>query len=543
MTPPIRPRPTNNPLAQVPPPPPPGAKPVEPIEINPDSPLLKLLKQENRTPSHILTLKPPADAEKKVTPVDVQKADQAFRQAEVHAKRGRIDEAFKSLEKAYVLNPNDEKIAAALSEVLAVGGQPLIAHGVMSEFLERHPDSYIMRTGRINLSQALVGQIQSIAPQADDKERAELAKQADFLLTLSAVDQAMVFYSEAASVREKLASFEKDSQKVHGADLATKAAVLQNLQGQGQALLELAKLPALQGPEGAEIVKELKALGTETTDVVIRFAEGDSDPQVKEQVLPLKANKALALGQTDSALELYEDYRNLECKKLGGGDAEKGLSSLREKFAKAETLSKENKIEEAHLLVKDIPPGLLLAHDLLEKVQGEKLLRTNLAAIKVWRDEVNSTYEIKRANSSDGAWDLLWGNQTDRQKVDVDQTKELNLISEVKGRLTTGKNKTILEALKDIYEHDSDPEMKDSALLMMAKTGMNPFFTTSAGRLVNFASSTSPSSEDGAKLLDAAKELAGGDDEKKKIAAVLYGAIAMNSRDSSQRDAAKKAIQ
>lgn len=539
----VRPRSNNVPGNQpLPPPSPAGDKPIDPIEIKTDSPLLKLLQLDNRTPSHILTLKAPADKEKKVTPVDIQKADQAYRQAEVHAKRGRIKEAYQALEKAYVLNPNDEKIAMALSEVLAIGGQALVAHGLMTEFLERHPESSNMRSGRINLSQALVGHIQSIAPQADEAERKELAEKAQFFLTLSAVDQAMIFYAEADQVREKLKSFENQGDKVHGADLATKASVLQNLQGQGQSLLELATLPALQGPEGAEIVKTLKALGTETTDAVIRFAEADSDPQVKEQVLPLKANKAMALGETEKALDLYQSYRESECKKLGGGDFDKGLSILREKFGKAEALGKENKLEEAAKELDGIPQGLLLAHDLLEKVQGEKTLRANLAACKVWRDEVTSTYEARRAKASDGAWDLLWGNQTDRQKVDVDETKETNLISEVQGRLRTGKNKTIIEALKDIYNTDPDPEMKESALLWIAKSGGSPFLSSPAGRLVSYVSSSSPSSEDGAKLLKDANELAGGDEDGKKTAALLYSAVALNSHDASQRDEARKAI-
>ncbi len=543
MTPIVRQRRVNS--YDAPPPPPPSrgqGAPIQPIEIKSDSPLVKLVQSTGRTPTHPLTAKASAEP-KKVTPVDVQKAKQAFRQAEVHAKRGRLQETFEALQKAYLLNPESEETAAALSEILTVGGQAGLAHNLLSEFLERHPESLTIRVGRLNLSKLLIPQYQMMAAKSPEQEK-EFLENAQKLIAITQIDQALIFQAQAPSIRKELEALEKNSDKFHGLDLEKKTAVLDQLQMQAEAINALAASPVLAGPEGAEIVKELKAVGKQTSDALLRFAEADSDPTIKREVPLLKANQALNEGRLDDALGFYETYRETECKALGNGDSSKGLETLKGKYQLAVAYFKVGNPAEAEKALEDIPPNLAMAHKFIEDASTAKLLRSNLAVLAACRDEITESAKAQRENigALDQTWDRLWRpEETEEDKIQKQETKRLNLVSAVKARLETGKNKTIFEALKEIQD-GSDAELKETALEVLATSGMLPFGTSRAGRLAAYGATAYPDKEKGAELLEDAKKLAEGDDEQKKAAAGIYQMVYLLSRDAGQKEEARKAL-
>ncbi|HKY64040.1 MAG TPA: hypothetical protein VJR29_11530, partial [bacterium] len=144
----------------------------------------------------------------------------------------------------------------------------------------------------------------------------------------------------------------------------------------------------------------------------------------------------------------------------------------------------------------------------------------------------------------DNAWDKIWRPEvTEADKILKSETIRLNLVSAVRARLESGKFKTIMEALKDVYA-GSDAELKDAALEVMATSGLvMPFGSSRAGRLAAFGSSTQPDAESSAALLKDAKELSDGSDEQKKAAAGIYRMVHLLSRDASHKEEARQALE
>ncbi|HKY64261.1 MAG TPA: hypothetical protein VJR29_12670, partial [bacterium] len=452
MTPNVRYRPGQKIQPAPPPPPAPspneGKAPGPVLKITDDSPLVKLLQSSGRTPTHPLTAKA-APALKKVTPVDVQKSEQAFRQAKIHAERGRLEETFKSLEKAYLLNPDSEKAALALSEILTVGGNPEFAHNLLGEFLGRHPESLPIRHGRLSLSRMLLAQLinevggwEVLTPE-DVTRRKEGIEKIAAALNID-IDQALIFRAQAPALREQLKEFESKSTEIHAMDFEAKAEILDQLQSASDQLQALAASPRLADAEGQMIAAELKTLGKEISDKLLRFAESDSNPQIHSQVPLSKANQAIAEGRLDDALAYFETYRDAGCKELGNGDSEKGISILREKFQSAEAHFKNNNEAEAEKAVEGISRNLLLAHKFIEEAGAAKLRQANLAALAAWREEIIAEAQSQRENvgALDNAWDKIWRPEvTEADKILKSETIRLNLVSAVRARLESGKFK------------------------------------------------------------------------------------------------------
>jgi tetratricopeptide (TPR) repeat protein len=542
----VRQRPIQNPGAQPPPPPPAVHVPAgESFEIQSNSPLIALLQDNGRTPTHPLTAKGAAKA-KEVTAVDVQKAETAYRQAEVFNKKGKISETFKALEKAYLLNPNSEKIVGTLSQLLVAGGQPMLAYALLSDYLERFPDSVPLRLGRSQVGQMLLPFMKQAAAKADPKDQKEMLEQTEHVALLSLTDQAIAIHSNAGKARATLQEFKSISGDLHKKSLEEKSAILLNLNSQADSFLNLSKLPTLSGTEGEAISKELKALGDEVTNLVIEFAEQDSDPQLKDQVLLLKGNKALAAGDLDTASANFEAYRKKECEKLGGGDADKGLTELKSKFALAKRLDKEGNVEEAAKTVEGIPAPLLIAHDFLENLNKQKLRTANLMALDAMRENIASS--AKAARDEVGGvghfFDVMWsGDPTEFDEIQSKEFKKQNVISAVYTRIVNGKFDTVNEALKDIYENGAADE-KDAALELLASSGTElPFGPVGPGRFAHYGSSTKPDTAEGKEILAQADEWAKSDDVNlKEAAAGLYVMVHTLSQDAGQRAEAKKSF-
>jgi hypothetical protein len=522
----------------------PAAAENKPAETAPSivaNPLLQKLKPSGKSPSHPLTAQPPKSVASvpPVSAADAKRAEKLLKDGIDLAKKNKLEPAFKAFQKAYKLDPNNERTARSVAKVLNLAGQPLEALMVCGEFLARFPGSQVVRAMRAAIGEAILPEMQRMLSSAPKEKQAKIAQTAQEVLWMTLTDQAILTKSEAPKLREELQALESGLGQAHGKPTPTKLGALAQLQAQAENLFTLANLPFLPPQEAEAIQKELRSLGIATLATAARFAAADSDPEVRSQAKLFEAYQAMAEGKNDAALAAFETVRSEGFKQLGGGDAAKGEALLREKFAKALKASQEKKPEDAKKALEGLPTALLTAHDFLESAESQKLVPANLGILKAWEERVDKEHTAKSADANGFfgkigfAWDTLWGNPTNLDLIAKDSAAEKELIGKVRERLQKGESKTILEALQALAE--TGPEgVKARAKLVheQVKAGQFDSGPILVGRLIRYASTAKPEDKVGAEILDEASKPS--DQISNESSATLYGVVGLLSRNPDQ---------
>lgn len=531
-------------LHQLPPAPPPPApkgvnKPADaatPIVANP---LLQKLQPSGKSPSHPLTANPPKSvaAVPPVSPANAKQAEKLLKEGVELAKKNKLEPAFKAFQKAYQLDPNNERTARSLGKILNLVGQRFDGLMICSEFLGRFPGSLLVRTMRAAIGEAMLPELQAMLSKAPKEKQAQISQMANEVLLVTLTDQAILAKAKAPELRTALQALEGELGQAHAKPVAAKLEVLSMLQTQAEEMFTLANLPSLPPQEADGIQKELRSLGLASLAVAARFAAADSNPEIRSQAKLFEAYQALAEGKVDAALGAFEAVRREGCQGIGGGDAAKGEALLREKFAKARKAAQENKPEEAQKTLEGLPMALLTAHDFLESADNQKLIPANLVILKAWEERVDKEHTAKSADANGfcgqivQAWDTFWGNPTSLELIAKDAAAEKELIGKVRERLEKGESRTILEALETLAATGADPVKARAKLAYdQVKAGQFDSGTIMVGRLIRYASTAKPEDKAGDEILTEASN----EKVSKESSASLYGVVGLLSRNTEQ---------
>ena len=521
-----------------PPPPPPSndgkqaSHPPAPIVANP---LLQKIQPSGKSPTHPLTAQPPKKvaAIPQVSAADAKKAEKLLKQGVELAKKQKLEPAFKAFQKAYQLDPNNERTARSLGKVLLLGGHPLDGLEVLSEFLGRFPESQIVRVMRVSIGEAILPEMQaalSSAPkdqQAKDQQ-AQIAQAAQEILLMTLSDQAHLAKAQAPQLRESLQALESELGQAHGKPKEAKLAALAGLQSQAEQMFTLSNFQP-----------ELRPLGIACLGLAARFAKADSDGEIRSQAKIFEAYQALAEGKNDAAIAAFEAARTEGFQQLGGGDAAKGETLLRQKYGQARKAVQENKPEEAKKALEGLPTALLTAFEFMEDIESRQLIPVNLGVLKAWEDRVNQEHRAKSADANGfcgqfGQFiDMLWGDPTSLDLIAKEAAAEQELIGMVRERLQKGESKTILEALQSLAETGPD-KVKARAKLAYDQTKAGQFDggPIKVGRLIRYASNAKPEDKVGTEILTEAAALS--EQSSDASSATLYAVVRLLSRNPDQ---------
>lgn len=494
------------------------------------NPLLQKLQPSGKSPSHPLTAQAPKSvtAIPPVSAADAKRAEKLLKEGIDLAKKNKLEPAFKAFQKAYKLDPNNEKTARSVAKVLNLAGQPLEGLMVCSEFLARFPGSQLVRGMRAAIGEAVLPELQSMFSRAPKEKQAQIAQTAQDVALMTLSDQALLAKSQAPKLREALQALESELSQAHDKPVQAKLEILGQLQAQAEQMFTLGNLEP-----------ELRSLGIASLAVAARFAAADANSEIRSQAKLFEAYQAMAEGKNEAAITAFEAVRSEGFKQVGGGDAVKGEASLREKFAKARKAVQENKPEEAKKALEGLPMALLTAHDFLESAESQKLVPANLGILKAWEERVDQEHTAKSADANGfwgkvgQAWDALCGSPNNLDRIAKESASEKELIGKVRERLQKGESKTILEALQALAETGPESvKARAKQVHEQVKAGQFDSGTILVGRLIRYASTSKPEDKVGAEILDEASKPS--DQISNESSATLYGVVGLLSRNAEQ---------
>lgn len=403
---------------------------------------------------------------------------------------------------------------------------------------------------RSNLNGILLQNFQQMAPKVPEAKRPEFMQMVQSLILETTMDQASLTAHNLERTLDDLKGKEKELEAFHGKSKEEKEAACQMLLGMAMNTLDIAQLPQID-PEDAKLVPEkLGIVSKEIMGVLARFAAADSDPALKRLAPLFQAYQYLLDGKSAEAEASFRTVRDDGLKLLGDGDAAKGEQALKEKIAKATLALQANDPATAQQIIQgELPPGLADAYMFLKPMEDQRKRTLNLRAVGAWEEQIHSRYdEAKKNVSSIGkVWDGVWGNKNSVDKLSEKETAEINVVSAVRGRISTGKCSTIEEALKDIVATETDQEIKDgaAAALGLATAGLDSGMMP-LSRLMKLSSGTTIDDSTAGTMMSLGKTM-DNIHAFPKLRAFLFTAVQTNSTDMSKRAEAeiglKKALE
>jgi len=444
----------------------------------------EIIQTTGRVPTHPLTAQPPKpDAPKKeVSPQAVKKAESFDKKAQEYLDKKNYKKALAYYKMALDQNPNDGAAQLGRAKMEHATGDLLAAHDHYTDLLAADPSSQEVKALRSNVDQIILQNFQQMAPRVPKEKQAEFMKMAQTLLLESTMDRASLLAHNADQELEGLKSKEKMLAEFHGKSKQEKEAACQTLLGIAMDTLDIAQLPPLDPKDATLIPEKLGAISKEVLGVLARFAAADEDPALKRLAPLFAAYQALLDGNNKDAETAFRTVREDGMKLLGNGDAEKGEKLLKEKIEKANKAIQENDPATAEkIFQEELPPGLADAYLFLQQIDAARTQSLSLFAVDAWEEQIYSRYDGLKKDakgfwSKPGlVWDGVWGNKNNIDKLDEKMRGEINVVSAVRGRLSTGRCANIEEALKDVVATESG-DLKDgaAAALGMAKAGIDP---------------------------------------------------------------------
>lgn len=509
-----------------------------------------ILKKSGRVPTHPLTAKTPQGETpaKEVTPADAKKANSFRLKGDEHFKKENFKKALAYYEMARKANPGDAQILLSLAKAEHATGNLLHAHDHYNELLASDPSQLVVRALRSDANQAILMQMQRMAPKIKPEQQAEFIKMGQMLTLEMAADRATLLAHNADKELEGLKGMEQTLATLHGKPKADKERACQALLAMAMDTLDLAQLPA-QDPKDAELIPEKLGLMTkEIFGVLARFAKADPDPALQRLAPLFEGYQALLEGNTEAAMKSFEVVREEGLKVLGEGDAEKGEKILQERMEKAaKALAANDPAGAEKIYQEEIPPGLADAYIYLKQFEAQKTRMVSLVATAAWEEDVNARH-AEGAKKANGFWsmfgefvDVVGGDPTEQDKLAIAARKELNLVHAVRDRLALGKANTLEEALKDV-EATETGELKDQATAQLDQIakGEDPGILP-LSKVVELTKKPKMSSDAAGTLMSFADSMGtfGG---RPKMRTLLYAAVQSFSKDKEHQDRAASAL-
>ncbi|MCE9623844.1 MAG: hypothetical protein K8R69_00080 [Deltaproteobacteria bacterium] len=507
-----------------------------------------VLKKTGRVPTHPLTAKPEEKSppSQEVTPQEARRAESFRIKGDQYFKKEDYKKALGYFVRAHKTNPGDARITLRLAKAEHALGGFFEAHDHYNEYLAYVPDSIEAHTLRLNVNQFILGRMKEMAAKIPKEQQAEFVKTGQALTLETSMDRAFLLARSTDQQIEGLRELEKKVGGLHGKSRAEKEKFYQGLMGLATETLALADLPPFN-PKDAELIpKELGRLVQAVFGVLSRFAGGDSDPALKRLAPLFDAYSALSDGRMDDAVVGFELVRGSGLALLGEGDEEKGEALLKEKLEKVAKLVAEKKPEEAEkILQEEIPPGLADAYGFLREIEVTKLRAVSLASLQPWEDAINARHAAQ-AKEEDGfvgkmgqAWDIAFSHPTKLDLLSKEAGRDLALVAAVRQRLTGGKAITLKEALEDVVAKESG-DLKDRAksALDRAAIGSDPGTRFPLNQIIRYTGNPTADPDAAAKLMTTAASMG----DAPTLAAILFAAVRVHSKDKSQRNAAEEGL-
>ncbi|MFO1463098.1 MAG: hypothetical protein U1F66_04930 [bacterium] len=327
--------------------------------------------------------------------------------------------------------------------------------------LEKNPKDVSLLKLRLEANQLYLAKLDP-AKDADAAKavQAELGK-----------DGAMLLALDAKAEKEKLAGLEKLLEGLHEGDVdkaRTIAAIAGAKPDQVGGISKQDAIAAVEGlaynyltlaeqsyadPKDSELVRgELNGLAVECFQVLKRYAEKDSDPEVQRMAKVYEASALFAQGKIDEAAELLKPIRKLP-----------------------------------------------QAGRILKAIENGQARLINASAVEAW-ELYNKDMENAETDSAKG-----WASRTSVASVQEKWAKEKAITAAVKEKIKNGEASTISEALKLLSETASG-DVKERAQYYLS-TACRANGTGPIGDLIAYASTNPPSASDAALILQKAFDI------------------------------------
>ena len=517
---------------------PPGSATSQPVQLPPGAPILP-----GQVPGAVNP--PPADANKgpdsfgaanpkapdakgpaqnplfgKFDPkkVNPENSKKLLAEGDKFIKSKQFEKAFKSYLKAFEADPKNEKLPLKLAAAAYNAKDPITAHEFVGIYLEMKPEDSQRRMMRVKLDTEILGAVKASAGKIkSDQEKAQATELVMGLITEMNMDQSLLLAYDGDKQLAELKKSEPELAKLHSQPIEKRKAVLAGMLQQINMLNSSLQMP-YPTKEQAQMVKEkVTALLAELFGVAERFSKADSDEGIKKMGSTFEAYHLLAQGNIKDAVTPMETVRSEGFKSLGNGDEAKGkerFDKIRDEVRKA---MKEGRGKDIPELIKDIPFGLDDANALLTAVETDKLRRTNLAALRIWKDRVHEDWTLARADADNSTftgsvgaawrghwikgitgWNVsVWGdNKTRYDDINEKTSFEEDLVSAVESRINKGEATTVLDALK-LVRDKGDPRFKDRATDIIDHLDRDH-----VGLVIKYASQVTPDPKVEKALLD-----------------------------------------
>jgi len=287
--------------------------------------------------------------------------------------------------------------------------------------------------------------------KAPDKEKQALGALLMQLEQQSQLDQAFFL---AANSKEIIKSMKETLKQAKGSQGEIKQRVLNEILNLGQETLSLTQISFPDERDQKFFNSRLLPIAKTSFYQLAQFAEADEDKNVKKFAKVFKAYYYMAKGDTGAALQTFKEITHVGYAKLGEGDVKKGKEKFSQLTQEAEKLAQAGKMEEAKKILRDLDPGMVDAHEFLQRIESARMTRIQgfkdlgEGDVGKGRAKVNSIMaEVKKIESEGQALMSEFKKLVAEKKEDEAKKK----LEEIQKKMTEGE-KLLKELPKGFVE-------------------------------------------------------------------------------------------
>lgn len=475
---------------------------------------------------------------------DPEAANKILTDADKMYKAKNHKKAFELYQKAFAADPKNGQVVLRLARLAFEMQDPISAHDYISFYIDTNPDDWKKRGVRLQVNEFILQAMEANFKSLKDNEKAEAQQIVQQCVYETLLDNAIVLANTSSEQIEGLKKNEKEMEGLHKGKQEDKLKVLGAINANIQKMTQMIAIAQTDPKNGPKVRTELTKIASEAYGLLFRFANADEDPEIKKLAPSFEASYLLAQGKVDEAQRPLQTVRSEGYKKLGDGDEAKGREKLLKLIADAKKLMEEKKPEEAQKLFADVSPVFYEAHVLLERIEGEHLLRANQAVMEIWKKETRDKWNKKRDDANSGfafvggsisaAFRGIVGDgKTTFDDINEEIGKEEDLHHAVMKRLNSGSATTIKAALEDIKAKESGA-LKDSATELLASSSV-------VNSLITYTSTTKTDAASERAILSTVKTMGvfGGSADASNTAALIQ----FHSRDAAVQKEAEALVE